>query len=92
MASFRALARRVGSDIPLMDKVKVGRSSDNDLVLRDEQLSRYHAQFDVENELWFVEDLNSNLGTYVNGDRILNRCFLQDHDQIQLGSFIFRFN
>lgn len=82
----------VGLVLPLRECVRVGRSSDNDLVLRDEQLSRYHGQFDTENGNWFVEDFNSSGGTFVNGERILTRRFLTDGDKIQIGGFIFQFN
>jgi serine/threonine protein kinase/Cdc6-like AAA superfamily ATPase len=77
---------------PLVKRTRLGRSSDNDLVLRDERLSRYHCQFDVEQGDWFVEDLNSSLGTYVNGEKILMRRFLEEGETIQISDFIFRFN
>lgn len=83
--------QKTGPYLLLNNKVRVGRSSDNDLVLRDELLSRYHAEFDTADERWFIQDLNSGLGTIVNNERILTRTFLRKDDLVQFGSFIYRF-
>ncbi len=47
-----------------------GRHTDNNLVLRDNRVSRNHARIFVENGHYVVEDLNSRHGTWVNGERI----------------------
>lgn len=80
-----------GSTYPLADPTRVGRSSDNTLVLRDSSVSRYHAEFNVRKGNWFVEDFNSNLGTYVNEEKIFTRRRLYDGDKIQIADFIFLF-
>jgi len=76
---------------PLGGKISIGRSSENSLVLRDEGISRFQAEIGVVGDLWFVEDLNSNLGTFVNGERIVSRRFLEDGDQLRFGGFVFVF-
>src|SRR5580704_15443341 len=47
-----------------------GRNADNNLVLRDNRVSRNHARIFFENGHYVVEDLNSRHGTWVNGERI----------------------
>jgi len=49
------------------DSLIVGRSSKADLVLSDRFLSRQHARFYRENDLWMVEDLGSRNTTLLNG-------------------------
>lgn len=76
----------------LEKKTSVGRSSENDIVLRDAKVSRYHAEFTVDGESWFIEDFNSGLGTFVRGEKIITRQLLRDGDEIQIGDFVFIFN
>jgi len=76
---------------PLEPRLTIGRSSENNLVLKDDKVSRYQAQIEGEGERWFVEDLNSNLGTYVNGEKIVSRRFLQSRDMLKFGDFVFAF-
>jgi serine/threonine protein kinase/Cdc6-like AAA superfamily ATPase len=82
----------VGSTYLLENKTSVGRSSDNTLVLRNTSVSRYHGEFDIKEGKWFVEDLNSHLGTFVNEEKILTRRLLNNGDKIQIADFIFLFN
>jgi len=62
----------------------IGRSSDNDLVLPQMNISRAHAEILVEGEQYTLRDLGSRHGTLVNGTRI-DRVRLADGDRIQLG-------
>ena len=62
----------------------VGRQSDNHLVLRDNRASRNHARIVVENSEYWIEDLRSSHGTYVNGGRV-SRQKLVASDRIEFG-------
>lgn len=50
--------------------VRVGRRSDNDVRIRDPQVSRYHCQVEQLEHSLMVRDLDSSNGTFVNGLRI----------------------
>jgi serine phosphatase RsbU (regulator of sigma subunit) len=63
----------------------IGRQADNNLALRDNRASRYHARIVEENGDFFVEDLNSRHGVIVNGDRIHERHKLVNGDAIEFG-------
>ena len=68
----------------------VGRSSTNDLCLRDHKVSRIHCQFELANGECTLSDLNSTNGTYVNGERIKEKVLhAGDHLGIGLSSFLF---
>jgi FHA domain-containing protein len=54
------------SDAP----TRVGRSSDNDLVISDETVSHHHAVISFDGDRAFVRDLDSFNGTYLQGSRI----------------------
>ena len=62
----------------------IGRQSDCHLVLRDNRASRTHARIAVEDGCWFIEDLNSRHGVYVNGQRIAKQR-LSTSDRIEFG-------
>ena len=62
----------------------IGRQPDNNLVLRDNRASRRHAQIVYENGSYFIEDLNSRHGTWVNGERAARRA-LRNSDRIEFG-------
>src|ERR1700688_2644599 len=62
----------------------IGRHADNHLVLRDNRASRNHARILVEGGSYFIEDLNSRHGTWVNGERVARRA-LHNSDRIDFG-------
>jgi len=63
---------------------KIGRQSDNDLILRDSRASRNHAQIVLENGQYIIEDAGSRHGVHVNGTRV-ERQFLRNSDRIEFG-------
>jgi pSer/pThr/pTyr-binding forkhead associated (FHA) protein len=70
--------------IPLSKKVtRLGRHLDNDIVIHEEFLSRYHAEVILEEGQYVIYDKNSTGGTHVNGRKI-ERCLLNSGDLISL--------
>jgi pSer/pThr/pTyr-binding forkhead associated (FHA) protein len=67
------------------DITSIGRLPDQDIVLRDQCVSRQHATIIRENESYSVVDRNSSHGTFLNGVRI-QRAPLSPGDLLHLGS------
>ncbi|NJL46992.1 MAG: adenylate/guanylate cyclase domain-containing protein [Leptolyngbyaceae cyanobacterium SM2_5_2] len=64
----------------------VGRSDDNNLVLPDRWISRNHAMLQgMENGEFYLIDLGSRNGTFVNGRRVSVPVILRDGDLITFG-------
>ncbi len=63
----------------------VGRKVDKDLVIADPRVSRDHAQIMQEGQEFFLEDLGSKHGTYVNGERV-QRQKLERGDRLEFGA------
>jgi len=65
---------------------RIGRKSDNDLVLPDTRVSRNHAEIVHENGAHFLVDLGSKHGSFVNGERVAGRQQLVRNDRIEIGA------
>lgn len=63
----------------------VGRKVDKDLVIADPRVSRDHAQIMQEGQEFFLVDLGSKHGTFVNGERI-QRQKLERGDRLEFGA------
>jgi DNA-binding response OmpR family regulator len=64
--------------------ITIGRAEDNDVVVDDRWVSRYHAQVRREQGHYVVVDQDSKNGTLVNGKRIAVPTPLSDGDQLQV--------
>jgi pSer/pThr/pTyr-binding forkhead associated (FHA) protein len=84
---IRAGGGREGETIPLdLDVLTIGRSPHSDLFLDDITVSRHHARVLRDEGGFWVEDLNSLNGTYVNRKRIEQQRLFDD-DELQIGKF-----
>src|ERR1700691_2479324 len=63
----------------------VGRKVDKDLVIADPRVSRDHAQIVLEGEDFYLIDLGSKHGTFVNGERV-QRQKLERGDRLEFGA------
>jgi len=77
---------------PAKPEFSLGRDADADLVLVEDMVSRFHAKITFIDHLPFIEDTNSSNGTYVNGQKILNKTELQAGDKLLIGKSILRFS
>jgi len=64
--------------------LRLGRSPDNDLILRDPATSGHHARVERRGEQFWIVDLGSTNGTLVNGDPIQEKE-LNHGDRITIG-------
>src|ERR1044072_2904796 len=64
----------------------IGRQTGNNLVLRDNRISRTHARLLRHGTHILIEDCESKLGLFVNGDRVASGRTLVTGDVISFGS------
>jgi len=81
----------VGKFFYINGEALIGRSDECDIEVNDLEVSRRHFRLFVENNRWFVQDLESTNGTYVNKLRI-DKYMINPGDKIKVGQTIFRFN
>jgi len=70
-------------------ETSIGRTPDNDLVLRHPSVSRRHARLTVDGSGCRVQDVGSRLHTYVNGEMV-HAVPIKDGDRVTLGQFTLR--
>jgi len=62
----------------------IGRKSDNHIVVKNQHVSRYHAQIRNIKGSFVLMDLDSTVGTSVNGKKV-KQAFLKEGDVISVG-------
>jgi len=75
----------------LSENTSIGRSPSNDIVLKETKVSRQHATINYRDGSYYIMDLKSSNGVYVNGKKV-EESLLKDGDEIKVGSFKFQFN
>lgn len=80
-----------GGEFPLEknSEIVIGRSSDLDMVLVEDMVSRTHARITTHNDQIQIEDFKSTNGTFVNGERV-TKARLKEGDRILVGTNIIK--
>lgn len=70
-----------------MKIITIGRETSNDIVIPDSYVGRHHLQL-IKDEagVYFVRDLDSTNGTFVNGQRIHGEVVVDEQDVIRIGN------
>ena len=78
-----------GGEFPLADnsEIIIGRSSELDMVLVEDMVSRKHAKIVTRDSEIFIMDLGSTNGTFINGERI-KKSRVNEGDRILIGTSI----
>ncbi len=80
-----------GERFDLFGGVSIGRSGDADIRIEDRFASGVHARVYSRGASYYVEDMNSTNGTFLNGGRLEAEAELKDLAQIRIGDTEFRF-
>jgi hypothetical protein len=91
---LRARLRRRAVGLPeaadlLRARLTIGRSSECQLVVTDDTVSRRHAELRAQDGRWLLRDLGSSNGTWVNGRRVIE-AEVRPGDVVQLGAYELR--
>lgn len=73
------------------DELTLGRSSSNNIIIKDPYISKNHFRIIKDEENFFIEDLKSSNGTYLNGEKLEDVAILKNNDHIRTGEIEFIF-
>jgi phosphoserine phosphatase RsbU/P len=75
-----------GGRVPVTGRrMLIGRAEESDVFLLDTMLSRRHAELEQRDDGFYLVDLGSTNGTFVNGERVVGERRLRNGDMIALG-------
>mgnify|MGYP006272959303 CR=1 FL=1 len=77
-------------ELPDHEPQQLGRSAES-LPIRDQTISRRHAELTPDDGRWIIRDLRSSNGTFVNGSRVTEPRLLRPGDQIRVGLTLLSF-
>lgn len=73
------------------NEISIGSTAENDLVLLEKTVSPKHAKIKKVKNVYFIFDLISDSGTYLNAKKLLRPKALCDFDEIRLGKVLLIF-
>lgn len=79
---------RKGRAYDLNEEQTVGRAAGCQITLDDTYVSQLHARVFNKDGTWFVEDLGSTNGTYLNTKRVSTPLAIKRGDQIKIGAVV----
>jgi hypothetical protein len=89
---IRAGGGRVGESFAVdRERTSIGRRPEAEVFLDDVTVSRDHALLIRRGEQWFLDDMGSLNGTYVNRSRIESQR-LEEGDEVQIGKYKLTFH
>ncbi len=74
--------------VPVSGNMVMGRATECELALDDTFISQQHARLFAKNGSWFVEDLGSTNGTFVNDQRLAAPAMVQPGDRVRVGTTV----
>jgi len=87
----------ISDDVPFKTKIfhsydiTIGRSPTCDWQLPNDVVSNYHSRIKYHHNQWWVEDLKSKNGTFINGLMVATPTVLTSGDKISIGNNQFQF-
>ena len=82
---------RVGASFAVNGAVTIGRSPQSEIRIDDGFASARHARVFERDGIYYVEDMGSTNGTYLNGRRLRTQEQLQPDDRIRIGDTELRY-
>lgn len=84
LSPLKLIVRPGDREIELTQEAVVGRHATADIRLEDPQISRQHCRLTFSNGAWWVIDLNSRNGVWVNGQHV-REAAIYDGDCLRVG-------
>ncbi len=70
-------------------EILIGRDTNCDISMSDETMSAHHARIVYHHGQWWLEDLNSTNGTFLNKEKLTTHAVIITDDEFKCGNTIF---
>jgi len=84
-------AFKPGAALELGDETTLGRSGESKIIIPDDFVSKRHARITRSEGRYWLEDLGSRNGTYLNNVLVRQPVTLSEGDRIKIGKVTFQF-
>jgi len=82
----KAKIKFLNREIPIKETlVTLGRATDNKICIDEQNVSRYHAEIEFFDDSFWLTDLKSSNGTFINDEPVTSTVQLKNGDRINLG-------
>jgi pSer/pThr/pTyr-binding forkhead associated (FHA) protein len=81
---------QIGAHSYSVSELVIGRDQTCDLVLDANTVSAEHARLSYHHQNWWLEDLGSRNGTYLNLERVTTAAILVSGDELQIGQVLIK--
>lgn len=71
-------------------ELSIGRHSENDIVVDDTTVSRFHAKLIIKNKTCYIENVSGKNGIFINGNKITKITKLDELDVVKLGGYLLK--
>ncbi|MDO5707081.1 MAG: FHA domain-containing protein [Andreesenia angusta] len=82
---------KIKDEYPITGELTIGRVGRNEIILKDPYVSKKHARIFSKGNSYFIEDLNSSNGTFVNNREVVEGTQIIHGDRIKIGQIEFLF-
>lgn len=83
----KVLSAPFGIQFGQKDSLTLGRSPENDVILDMPNVSRFHAQITRVGKRYYVTDLHSANGTFVNDKKVVGNVWLEPYDTLRISQY-----
>jgi hypothetical protein len=70
----------------------IGRDQSCDLMIQDDTISSHHSRLSYHHHQWWIEDMHSTNGTFLNQERLTTPTVMIDGDEIRCGHVLITIN
>ncbi|RMG01834.1 MAG: FHA domain-containing protein [Acidobacteria bacterium] len=82
----KAKIKFLNQEIPIEETlITLGRATDNKICINEQNVSRYHAEIEFFDNSFWLTDLKSSNGTFINDEPVTSTVQLKNSDRISLG-------
>lgn len=86
-----SLPFRIDEHYSINNVLTLGRQGNNDVVIKNPYISKKHLKIVEDEKEYYLEDLNSSNGTFLNGEKIKDAVRMYNGDRIRIGNIEFLF-